>query len=764
MKSFKKTPVAALVMLALAGVSSAVRADTVNLGTVGGASGATSNENIYAEKGTASAVAPTQANLTATEPQSVISRSFIEEMTPPTGNLNTIISIAPSMASSVSPNGPGLMDTKTTMRGFSETQFNMTFDGVPFGDTNDQSHHSTSYFPASIIGGAVIERGPGNASNIGYKTYGGSVNLFSKTPSETQKTSISTSFGTWNTSLIAISHETGRMKDSDATLQLDAQQLKSDGYMTYAKIDGTTLSGKYQRPVADSSLLTLYSAYSHVKTNQPDAVTGSTLLQQNTLGRNYYLNNNPLSQGYYKYNLQDKETDFEYARLQTQWGEGWNTDNTFYTYRYWNKTTAGADPGQFNGTTDTAYTVKKVINTTSAATIVPVGDVPGYYKLNGFRVWGNNFKATKKMGEDTLRVGLWYEMNQTNRHNLEADLTTGSILPGVTSNASGLVQPGVVTTSNFAEQWSQFHSTQPYVEYEWTAAPGLKVTPGLKYMSLSSNVSSLMNQKSQLNQTYTYKTNATLPFLTANQQLDTHNAVYAQWAKGVQVPTDVYLSGLNSTINGSQPAPQYTTNYQVGWIHKTDRLVFDADLYYIDVNNLYINTSNSNTNPVYINAGGAIYSGFEGQVTYAIDKQWSVYANLSKNRADFKSGNASITGASSANIIGQVPNAPLITDAVGVMYSDGVWASSLLYKNVGSVLSSVSGVGNLPSYDNLDWNLSYTIKDMSRLSMNTMRIQFSAFNLLNKQAMIYASAASASTTTYQWQAPRSYMLTLKAEL
>jgi iron complex outermembrane receptor protein len=318
----------------------------------------------------------------------------------------------------------------------------------------------------------------------------------------------------------------------------------------------------------------------------------------------------------------------------------------------------------------------------------------------------------------------------------------------------------VVTSSNFAEQTSQYHSTQPYVEYEWTAAPGLKVTPGLKYMSVSDNVASLMNQKSQLNQTYTYKTNTTLPFLTANQRIDQNNSAYVQWAKGVQVPVDVYLSGLNSTINGTQPAPQYTTNYQVGWINKTDRWVFDADLYYIDVNNLYINTSGSNTNPIYINAGGAIYSGFEAQATYAIDKQWSVYANLTKNRADFKSGNASITGAST----GAVPNAPHITDALGVMYSDGVWASSLLYKNVGPMLSSVSGVGNLPSFDNLDWNLSYTIKDMSRLSMNSLRIQFSAFNLLNKQNMIYASGAPGNTTTYQWQAPRSYMLTLKAEL
>ena len=44
-------------------------ADTVDLGTVGGTSGASagSTASVRAEKGTAAAVAPTQANLSATE-------------------------------------------------------------------------------------------------------------------------------------------------------------------------------------------------------------------------------------------------------------------------------------------------------------------------------------------------------------------------------------------------------------------------------------------------------------------------------------------------------------------------------------------------------------------------------------------------------------------------------------------------------------------------------------------------------------------------
>ncbi|MGS0758487.1 TonB-dependent receptor plug domain-containing protein, partial [Roseateles sp. GG27B] len=79
-----------------------------------------------------------------------------------------------------SANGPGLSETKTTMRGFSDDQYNITFDGIPWGDTNNPAHHSTSFFPGSVIGGAVVERGPGNASNLGFATFGGSLNLFSK--------------------------------------------------------------------------------------------------------------------------------------------------------------------------------------------------------------------------------------------------------------------------------------------------------------------------------------------------------------------------------------------------------------------------------------------------------------------------------------------------------------------------------------------------------------------------------------------------------
>ena len=62
---------------------------------------------------------------------------------------------------SVSANGPGLSDTKTFFRGFKDGYYSMTFDGIPFNDTNDPTHHSWVFFPAQTIGSTGVRSQPG---------------------------------------------------------------------------------------------------------------------------------------------------------------------------------------------------------------------------------------------------------------------------------------------------------------------------------------------------------------------------------------------------------------------------------------------------------------------------------------------------------------------------------------------------------------------------------------------------------------------------
>lgn len=52
----------------------------------------------------------------------------------------------------------------TSIRGFQDGYFNVTFDGIRWGDSNDFTHHSTSYFMPQNTGSVVVDRGPGTAA------------------------------------------------------------------------------------------------------------------------------------------------------------------------------------------------------------------------------------------------------------------------------------------------------------------------------------------------------------------------------------------------------------------------------------------------------------------------------------------------------------------------------------------------------------------------------------------------------------------------
>lgn len=721
-------------------------ADTVDLGTVGGNGGAATTPSVAAERGTAASVAPAQASLAATEPQSIISRAFIEASTPPTGNFNTILNIAPSIASMPSTNGPGLSDQKMTLRGFQDGEYNVTFDGIPFGDTNGPTHHSTSYFPASVIGGMVIERGPGNASNIGYSTYGGSVNLFSKVASPTRKISLYGSMGNWDTNLEGFSFDSGRMAGSDATLQLNLQHMASNGYLTYSKIKDDNFTAKYQLPVGDGTLLTAFASMGHVRTNVTDNASGPTMAQVAVLGQTYVMNGDIHSQGYYGFNTANKKTDMEYLRVQTAWSPSVETDNNVYTYAYDNMTVAGQDPSQFDGTADASLSFT---NLAKVKVTLPNGDVPGYLKLNKYRVWGDVLKITKKTDSGLLRAGFWFEGSDTRRHNLEADLTTDTVLPG----AKAGFPDGVVTTSNFTTQYSSWHQIQPFVEYEWAPLPGLTVTPGYKVMSYNIGLHSALNQKALTPQAYDYHYNASLPFLTVNKRLGDEDSLYGQYAKGMEVP--FANVGLSSS---SQPAPQTTTNYQFGGVHKSDRLTLDGDVYVITMNNMQLNTG-TNANPEYTNVGGALYRGFEAEATYALVSGWALYGNVGRNGATYNSGNAG-----SGQPTGEIPNAPRITTGAGVLYNEGAWNASLLYKHIGEQYNSKLG-GQLEPINNVDLNVAYTFTALSSWGVKGLRVQGSVFNLTNSRKITSVTGPlSVASTQYQWQAPRSFMVSLKADL
>lgn len=155
----------ALTLLMLPGAAFA--ADAANT-SVADAAPITNGDDIIVTATKVNTATPITSSIHTFEPQAIVSHSIIENSIPATSDYAQVILLTPG-ASLVpsSGNGVGLGDAKITLRGFKDGQYNITYDGIPFGDLNDPTHHSTSYFPDGTYERLIVDRGPGAATDLG---------------------------------------------------------------------------------------------------------------------------------------------------------------------------------------------------------------------------------------------------------------------------------------------------------------------------------------------------------------------------------------------------------------------------------------------------------------------------------------------------------------------------------------------------------------------------------------------------------------------
>ncbi len=96
----------------------------------------------------AESLTPSGNTLEAVSAQTEITPEFIKNFMSPTAHDAEVVNYAPGTFS-LNPNGIGLGQGKTFFRGFPDGDYTMTFDGIPFEDTNRPRHHSWANFPAA---------------------------------------------------------------------------------------------------------------------------------------------------------------------------------------------------------------------------------------------------------------------------------------------------------------------------------------------------------------------------------------------------------------------------------------------------------------------------------------------------------------------------------------------------------------------------------------------------------------------------------------
>jgi iron complex outermembrane receptor protein len=114
------------------------------------------------------------------------------------------------------------------LRGIDQTRINMTLDGVPLNEPEDQGAYFSNYPDIlNSVSKIQIQRGVGTSKN-GVASYGGSVQLFSPNLYDSTKTTFGLGYGSFN-NLRAFGEYNSGVKNRKA-LYVRASQIYSEGY------------------------------------------------------------------------------------------------------------------------------------------------------------------------------------------------------------------------------------------------------------------------------------------------------------------------------------------------------------------------------------------------------------------------------------------------------------------------------------------------------------------------------------------------------
>ena len=742
---------------------------TITISQLDGGGGITSDGaiGIYAPQGSAPALAPSQAKLSTAEPVAIVSDKALRDITKPSADYNEALKFTPGFTAG-NPNGVG--DTKGAWRGFAQGQYNVTFDGIPFGDLVDQ--HSANYFPASFLGAIVVDRAPGAALQPGYATFGGTLALYSLGLTDRPSGSIDTYYGNFNTLSGDVVLQSGLLA-SGGKFMLAVHHQNSEGTLDYGKQRGDFGLFKFEQPLGDFTATFASTIGQEFVTN----AAFSTYAQYQQNGKSYgALNGNPGLNTYYGINSYTRQSDLEYVDLKGS-VNGWQIDNNFYTYAigYPQLGNAGANlKSDVPNPIGTSISVPSPTGVSTPTKLVGVGanDVIGYKKYDDTRAYGDIASVAHDLNagyaSGTLRTGLWFQYVDYARSQQYFDYSTGQYFSSV----------GNALDTSYKELFSaNVASLYPFVEYDWRPTDNLTVTPGYKYEMFSREHLATVNQSTLAMSDYSKTYDASLPFLTARYRVNLNTSVYAQASEGMLAPNESAYYVFNTQAN--QVQPERTENYQTGIVYKSGRITADGDLYLINAQHFASQTTDSTGATFYRDNGGAQYKGIEAELTYVLYGGLALYANGTYNSGRFTSGNDANGNPHAGNAIGGTPR---YTAVGGFIYDDTRYFGSLLCKVVGDswgtqgsdqVANPATGTAyttnRIPAYEETDLVVGYRVPKVNfGGTPGSLEFKLGVDNLLDSrvvtdiQGVPAGNYAATAGLQYEFQAARTIYAGVKA--
>jgi iron complex outermembrane recepter protein len=645
----------------------------------------------------------------AGSPQSEVDGGTIQQLVSPVGDYGTVADLTPSFVSSA-PNGPGFDAAKNqTLRGFVDGQFNVTMDGIPFADPDNFQHHSTSYFPASELDYLVVDRSPGSAEDLGYASFGGSVNLYSQPIPQQAHLGAFAGYGSFDTSLYGATLNTAAPRESGETGFLaTVQQTQSSGAMNLSPGHKDDVLLKAATRVGSARITALY-AYDRYGFYNPGSVTTTDVA---LYGSSYGFNDDPSSPDYFRYAGTYRSFDFGYVRAELPLGEQSSLQETAYTYSYRN-----------NGLSLKGDQTSSPIG--SGFADASPADIAGRDSREAYRTIGDDLRWRWSTPFGSVLLGMWAEEGWQTESRVAVDLTTGTLYDANRAMGSPF----------YYDFDAHLHTYQPYGELNWRVSDRWTMTFGVRWRDMTRDFDAAVIQSflPGTNGTLSRTVSGTLPSFDTNYRLTSHTSLYAQVARGSLDPSQAYFYTAHPAI-GNQVQPENALAEQLGIMQGTARYGISLDVYNIDFNN-YVSTVTEGGDTLYVNSGSVLYRGVETEGHLQLGAGFTGVMNASLMRATFQDSFMT----SSIQLAGDtIPYAPRYTGLAGLLYTRDRWRASLFAKLIGTEYQGRNGSADGSTYR--VGSYSYTNMAVTRFltdpqSPHDVRLTLSIDNLWNSNAV-----------------------------
>jgi iron complex outermembrane receptor protein len=730
-----------------------------------------------------SEMAPVKSVLDAGSARTEITSNFISEYTSPVTDFADIIQAAPGTVSYTT-NGIGNGQAKIFFRGFVDTNYSMTWDGVPFNDSNDSSHHSWAYVPAAAIGHTDFDRSPGTASDIGTSNFGGSIHFFSPVPSNEAHVRGSVTYGSWNTKQYLGDITSGAFWHGKARFWLNADYQTSDGYQTFSPKQNVAATAKFDYKFSDRTYFSVIATNIILDAFNNNDPSRRQLFNH---GDNYLYENNAKNPDgtanaqYWRYSVYHVPSFFDIISYNHEFDKGWKLDTRTYAYGYSNH------QHYQNNTDNDLVTNPSVGITTTIEEVVGGTDQPGWKlgtaptgvdKLNQYARGGEIATLSKASKWGVFRTGSWYELTDTMRQQIFTDPLTW-------------VNSPYLNDIKFHEHFFT-HAIQPFAEFQVVSIPDLTLTFGVKDalfrqsltqyadgntigaltcatsvsskglpVASSSTLASSCNATTQHSHTYS----ALLPSVEANYRVTPYASIYGQYGRGSIAPVSAVFdsTGAQTAVT---PPPTLADTFQGGTVVKLNRFAFDADVYHVHFMNTYstyTDTAKGDANygfTYYYATPNSNTNGFEAEGNYAVTRALSFNANGTFGIAKYEAsaGTAAVLDPVTGTVINPavaaspaawVTAAPHDTESVGMTYQQKGLDFGMFGKRVGSRWANIKTFYQTVPQDPFWMNnvfVNYNVKGHSIFDGSKLKLSIN--NVFDDHSIVSIGAANDGTNYY----------------